>query len=521
MAAAVAIAVQKVFLPDLDARQWAGWWSGGALVGGCLLAIMWTWIIRRCDLDAAIEIDHRFGLKERVSSALALGPDELETPFGQALLNDTLRRVSRIDVSEKFPVLLSRNSWLPLVPAVVGAALFFFLNIPRSAEAEAKANLVAISKQIKESTEPLRKKLEERKKEATEKNLKEASELFKKIEDGARELNKTEGDRNQALTKLNDLTKEVEKRREQLAGGDKLKQQLAQMKNMPSGPADKLAQAMKNGDFDRALKELQNLKDQLAVGKLDPEKQKQLDEQLKGMEDAMKKIADIHQNLQNELKQQIEKARQAGDKEGAKKLQDKLAKVGNQQPQMDMLKKMAKKLGECAQCMKQGDGAEAQAGLAEMAKQMAEMQQEAAEMEMLEDALEGMQAAKDAMNCKQCGGQGCKACQGAAGMEGDNDQAGEGGLEAGRGRGIFKPRPNHPEDTKTYDSRVRQRVGQGAAVVTGLMSGPNAKGQAIEEIKSQVESARKETADPLTGQRLPRQQRDHVQQYFDAFRDGK
>jgi len=53
------------------------------------------------------------------------------------------------------------------------------------------------------------------------------------------------------------------------------------------------------------------------------------------------------------------------------------------------------------------------------------------------------------------------------------------------------------------------------------MSGPNAKGQAIEEIKSQVESAKKESSDPLTGQRLPRQQRDHVQQYFDAFRDGK
>ena len=57
--------------------------------------------------------------------------------------------------------------------------------------------------------------------------------------------------------------------------------------------------------------------------------------------------------------------------------------------------------------------------------------------------------------------------------------------------------------------------------MTGLVEGPNAKGQAVEEIKGEVEAAKHESADPLTGQRLPRSQRDHVQQYFDAFRKGQ
>jgi hypothetical protein len=517
MVAAVAIAVQKLFLQSFDAAQWATWWVGGAIGGGLITAIIWTWAIRRRDLDAAIEIDHRFGLKERVSSALALGSDEIETPFGQALLDDTLRRVSRIDVGEKFPVVLGRNSWLPLVPAAVTAALFFFFNPTRSAEVEAKATAVAVKKHINESTKPLLKKVEERKKEAAEKGLKDAENLFNKLEEGTRDLKKNDGDRNQALTKLNDLAKELDKRREKLAEGEKLKQQLAQMKNLPAGPADKMAQALKNGDFDKAIKELQNLKDQLADGKLDPEKQKQLAEQMNAMKDALQKMADAHTKKQEELEKQIEKAEKAGDKEGAQKMKQELDKLAGQKPQMDMMKDLAQKLGQCAQCMKDGDGAKAQAGMAEMAKQLGELQQQAQEMAMLEGALDEIQEAKDAMNCKECGGEGCKACRGGGG----NNKKGQGGDGLGAGEGGFGERPENAHDTKTYDSRVRQNVGRGAAVVAGLVDGPNAKGQAIEEIKTQVESAKKEQSDPLTGQRLPRQQRDHVQEYFDKFRNGK
>jgi hypothetical protein len=190
MAAAVAIVAQKVFLPgydSADAQQWAINWGAGALGAGVLGATVWTWIIRRRDLDAAIEIDHRFGLKERVSSSLSLQPDELETPFGQALLDDTLRRVSRIDVGEKFPVVLARNSWLPLVPLAVACAVFFFVEIPRS-EAVSQKDVVQIKKQIAESTQPLLRKIEDRKKEATEKGLKDAQNLFDEIEKGRQEL---------------------------------------------------------------------------------------------------------------------------------------------------------------------------------------------------------------------------------------------------------------------------------------------------------------------------------------------
>ena len=453
------------------------------------------------DLEAAIEIDRRFGLKERVSSSLALSTQELDTPFGRALVSDAERHISRLDVVEQFPVTLQHRAWLPLLPAALAFGLCFLVDPTRPNPNDASANTVAISKQIQESVKPLQKKLEERAQQASKEGLKNAEDLFKKIEQGTRDLaKKDESDRREAMGKLNDLAKQLDQRRDKLAEGEKLKEQLAGMKNLPSGPADKLARDMKNGDIGKALKELEKLKEQLAQGKLDPEKQKQLADQLEAMKNALQKMADDHQKMQEQLQKELDKAIQAGDKEGAKKLQDQLQKLAQQQAQMNQLKDLGHKLGQAAQSMKDGNLAQAQAALNKMAGDLAQMQQDAAEMQMLEATLDEIADAKAAMNCPNCNGQGCELCQNHGGLN---------FADHGRAEGAEGERPENPHDTKMYDSKVNQNIGKGSSVITGLIEGPNAKGQAIEEIKVQVEAARHDAADPLTGQRLPRQQHNH------------
>src|SRR5215467_7893604 len=86
--AAIAIGVQKLLLVNIDGWHWATYWLGGAVGVGLLAAIFWTGIHRAANLDAALEIDRRFGLKERISSALALTDEELQSPCGVALVND-------------------------------------------------------------------------------------------------------------------------------------------------------------------------------------------------------------------------------------------------------------------------------------------------------------------------------------------------------------------------------------------------------------------------------------------------
>ena len=63
---------------------------------------------RRTALDAAIEIDRRFDLRERVASSLSLSEAERDTDAGQALVKDAVRAASRIDVGDKFRVRFSR-----------------------------------------------------------------------------------------------------------------------------------------------------------------------------------------------------------------------------------------------------------------------------------------------------------------------------------------------------------------------------------------------------------------------------
>jgi hypothetical protein len=42
-----------------------------------------------------------------------------------------------------------------------------------------------------------------------------------------------------------------------------------------------------------------------------------------------------------------------------------------------------------------------------------------------------------------------------------------------------------------------------------------------QEIQAQVEASRHEASNAVIRQRLPRNQRDHAKEYFDALREGK
>jgi uncharacterized phage infection (PIP) family protein YhgE len=268
---------------------------------------------------------------------------------------------------------------------------------------------------------------------------------------------------------------------------------------------------LKNGNFDKALKEIEKLQSQLAQGQLDPQTQKQLAEQLNAMKDALDKIAGVQQKMQEELQKKLAEANKAGDQETAKKIEKQLQAMGQKQSQMDQLRQMAAKLGEAGKEMQKGNTSQAQAALNQLAHDLSQTQQEMAEMAMLDSTLDEIGDAKAAMNCPNCDGAGCELCQ----------HEHNGSIEHGTAVGGEGTRPDAIKDGKFYDSKVKQDMGQGAAVITGLINGPNVKGQSIEEIKSQVEAAKHDSADPLTGQRLPREERDHVQQYFDSFRKGE
>ena len=113
LAAAVVIGAARFY--PLGIVDWQ--WLAGFLAAGLVAAVAWTFWAITPALQAALEIDHRFGLKERVSSTLAMHASDRETVAGQALIADADARLRRIAVLEKFPVRPPRHLLLPLLPA--------------------------------------------------------------------------------------------------------------------------------------------------------------------------------------------------------------------------------------------------------------------------------------------------------------------------------------------------------------------------------------------------------------------
>ncbi len=210
--AAAAVAARKFWSFPVDGRVWSWAWIGGSVAGGLLAAIVWTFWRRQSAIEAAIEIDRRFGLKERVSSSLALTAVERESEAGQALVSDAMSRIDRLDVSDAFVVRPDRWSLLPLLPAAIAFALALFVGDKGSESTVAAKTAGEQTEQVKKSAQTLEKKLEERRREARKQGLEDAADLFKKLEQGTKDLaEKSDLDRKQALVKLNDLAKEMEK----------------------------------------------------------------------------------------------------------------------------------------------------------------------------------------------------------------------------------------------------------------------------------------------------------------------
>lgn len=98
-------------------------WQRWAVLGGLAavataIAIAWTVRTAPSRHHTALEIDTRFGLRERVTTALGLVGRDVDTPAGQAVLADAAAKVEKLPVRTKFPVTLRWHA--ALVPALAG-----------------------------------------------------------------------------------------------------------------------------------------------------------------------------------------------------------------------------------------------------------------------------------------------------------------------------------------------------------------------------------------------------------------
>ncbi len=512
--ALVGLALPIFVVMNVDKAIWYGSWLGGAVVLGFIINTVRTYLGRPSLNAAAMEIDRRFGLRERLSSSLMLSAEDRETELGQALTVDAEKRAQTLDVRDKFTWGFHRGLLLPVLPALLALGLWF---APlREGEEEIAKGETKVN-QVINSTKPLIEQVKKKVEELEKAGLNEAADNFRKIENQLKELQKdTKLDTKQSLAKLNDIKEQLQKRREELGGPEELKKNLQKLEKFEPGPADEMTEALKKGDFDKAAEEAKKLLEKMQSGEgLSKEDMQKLEKQMEQLEKALSEAAQMHEQAKQQLEQQMKQAEAAGDLQKAAQLERKLAEMQSKDSQMQQMQQLADAMSQCKECMAKGDKQGAQDQLQKMAGQLQKMSSESGEMQDLDQLMDSLSQSKSQMACKKCGGMGCSACNGGMGKMGEMPGN---GLGQGRGSG---ERPEEENNTDFFESRVRDQMKAGETSFGGRVGGENRKGVTTAQVQEAVLATMAEEPEPLENQPLPKSQREHTREYFNALREGK
>ncbi|MFO0890844.1 MAG: hypothetical protein U0790_17070 [Isosphaeraceae bacterium] len=507
---AVVLGASKGFNVALPGPEWAPFAIAGATA--VLVAALLAVFTGPDRLDAAVAIDHAFHLNERVSTALTLPAELRESPAGRALLSDAVRKVADLDVAGAFRTRLPRRSWMVLIPATLAVSMLF---VPAWIErtVQAKTPNRVDPKALAKQAQALTKKISSQRESIDKEKFPEAEKLLAQIEKKAEDLAKAPpAQKDKLLVEMNKLTDALKERKKQLGSPDQVNKQLQQLKEMgQNGPAEQVAKELARGDFKKAAEQLKELQQKLEKGEMTQAEKKALQEQLGEMAKKLKDAANME-----ERKKQLEQAMKNGGL-SKEQYEREMEKLKEQSKSLQQLSQIASKLAQAQEALQKGDAKQAADSLGMTQQQLSEMAKQLEESEALDSAMADLMDAKNGMNNEGMNQLG----QMLDGM-GSNDSMRRGmgnGLGRGRGQG---DRPEAPDETATYSTKVQQQIRKGKAVLQGFTQpSKTVKGQSVIDIQGEMETATAEAAEALSNQRIPKSVEKHIRAYYDQLNKGK
>src|SRR5205823_3028382 len=228
-----------------ESARWVVLGSLGCL--GTVFAVVLT--VRRSPtpLAAALELDARFGLRERATSVVSLPSELFSTPSGCALLADAEKHAAPLKVREKFPLGPRRSAvCVPLLAGLVALVAFVYHPVTDSeawAEAKQKQDEAAAEKKLADAPKkgpgsgadrrPKPDQLERANKSA---KLKELEAELDRIERESREANPNPESAREKVTEITtaeEKAKAVEReKQEKLA---RIEQKLQRLEKLAAG----------------------------------------------------------------------------------------------------------------------------------------------------------------------------------------------------------------------------------------------------------------------------------------------
>ncbi|MBI2301454.1 MAG: hypothetical protein HYU66_21320 [Armatimonadetes bacterium] len=264
------------------------------------------------DLDAALLLDERLGLDERLSSALSVRRHGGGHPLAALVAADADRHAEGIDIRRALP-----RVWLPetklclclLVLLVVTACLPQF-GFWRS---ESDRAIEMVSREVGKELAEVARKVE---KEAEDKHLDAARTRARAMLQEALKLRRARMGKEETLRRLEKLNRSLQAEREKLAGqplrqgGRDARQSLREM----GGMDEKIAESLENPTLNAAQELLKETARELRQGKATSKQKQQVADQLQKAAEALK--GSPHQGLADKLQKAADALKQSCKESG-------------------------------------------------------------------------------------------------------------------------------------------------------------------------------------------------------------
>lgn len=308
------------------------WIAGGAALVAVLTGVLFARALRLTPMTMAVLVDERLGLKERLSTAMAVR--DRADGFARAAVADAVTAAKdprhREALRRHFAVRAPDSSWIgPVIAAAAIGAWFlpqgdFFKPTEQAEEiARAKNDIAAAKTEVQRILEKndrlkeLGKKLGDVTGEATP-----PDELPETPEEARQEAIKR---LTEAQNKLNDVLKSEDAQKL-----DMVKDKLAQLDADQGSETADLTKALKEGDFKKAQEALEALK---AKAENDPAKKAEIEKQLEGLGKQIEKLAENKAGLEKALQKANLDPKLAGNKEALERALENAKGLTEQQKQ--------------------------------------------------------------------------------------------------------------------------------------------------------------------------------------------
>jgi hypothetical protein len=502
------------------------WIVVGTAAGlGWLAGTLWSFATRPSRETAALEIDRRFELHERVTTAVGLRTQDRDTPAGQALLADAAAKAAALPVAEKFPIRPRRSlGGIPVLAGAIAAAFAFYqpdttgagplTDTPAGRNPVASTRLPADAKTLpsEKFTKLLKPDQLDRKK--SNELLKLEEELDRTMEKWKQNEPKDEQQAREKVAELTALEDKLARFKEQEY--QKLKQlenQLQQLDKLSKenefedGPARELNDALSKGNLKKAQEELDELKKKAKDKKLESKDLAKLDNQLKEMKKQLTANKEKKEKLE-QLKKKIDQAKKDG--KDAEALERELAQAEAEMKQAgEQMEKMAQKMEKIRQMAQNGEMEQLAEELAQLGDQMKGIE---GEIQDLEDADDYLQKLRDELKkaCKQCEGDPKKTDK--LGSKDDEDWSPFGNP------GMGKRKEDKDAKTNSKDERIRGLFDKtGQKRYAGAIKGPAFTKKSTVELDQQIQQAAQDAPRAIDTQRVPKEAQTGVKEYFEKI----